>query len=154
MAGGLAGAFVNDRYFDLAVAANFAMNFMDTDHVDEWTYLEHYFGQPPDEYQCARFFLMRQVIHMIGAAIFLLLGSAGKPISQSENLPSSKDFHRRMWAGEVNLADNDQKIVYGLVHWKQLLQNVRKARFDESLRIVSDRHAGQEDVRRLLPVAQ
>src|SRR5215469_16308202 len=122
-------AFVNDRYFDLAVAANFVV----TNHADEWTYLEQYFGRQPDEYQRARFFLMRQVVHMFAAAVFLLLGSAGKPISQTENLVSFKDFHRRIWAGEVNLADNDLKTLYGMVHWEQLLQNMRRTRFDEAL---------------------
>ena len=65
-----------------------------------------------------------------------------------------RDLHQRIWAGEVNLADNDVKIVYGRVHWEQLLQNMRQARFDEALRIVSDRHAGPEGIPRLLPVAQ
>src|SRR5215471_91335 len=71
--------FVNDRYFDLAVAANFVV----TNDVDEGIYLEQYFGHQPDEYQRARFFLMRQVVHMMSAAIFLLLGSAGKPLEES-----------------------------------------------------------------------
>ena len=143
-------AFVNDRYFDLAVAANFVV----TNNADEWTYLEQYFGQRLDEYQRARFFLMRQVVHMLSAAVFLLLGSAGKPIDQSGKLPSFRDFHRRIWAGEVNLADNDLKIVYGRVHWKQVLQNMRRTRFDEALRIVSDQHSSPEVVSRLLPLPQ
>src|SRR5499427_3033235 len=49
-------AFVNDRYFDLAVIANFVV----TDSADEITFLTEYFGKPPDEYQLSRFFLMRQ----------------------------------------------------------------------------------------------
>ena len=142
-------AFVNDRYFDLAVAANCVV----TGDQDEWTYLEQYFGQRPDAYQRARFFLMRQVVHMLSAAVFLLLGSAGKPISRSENPPSFRDFHRRIWAGEVNLADNDLKILCGMVHWEQLLQNMRGARFDEALGIVSERNASCEGVRLLLPGA-
>ena len=143
-------AFVNDRYFDLAVAANFLV----TNDADELTYLERYFGQPPGEYQRARFFLMRQVLHMLSATVFLMLGSAGKPINLSERLPSFSDFHRRIWAGEANLADNDLKIVYGMVHWEQLLQNMRQTRFEEALRIVSERHAGPEGMRRLLPLPQ
>jgi aminoglycoside phosphotransferase (APT) family kinase protein len=143
-------AFVNDRYFDLAVAANFLV----ANDADELTYVERYFGQRPDEYQRGRFFLMRQVLHMLSATVFLLLGSAGKPIDRGEKLPSFRDFHRRIWAGEVNLADNGLKIVYGMVHWEQLLQNMRHTRFEEALRIVSDRHAGPEGMRRLLPLAQ
>jgi aminoglycoside phosphotransferase (APT) family kinase protein len=144
---GWQAAFVNDRYFDLAVAANFVV----TDDADEWTYLEQYFGRPPNEYQRARFFLMRQVVHMLAAAVFLLLGSAGKPINQAQNLLSSRDLHRRIWAGEINLADNDLKILYGMVHWEQLLQNMRRRRFDEALGIVSDRNTTQEGVHLLLP---
>ncbi len=142
-------AFVNDRYFDLAVCANFVV----TNDADYSIYLEHYFGGQPDEYQRARFFLMRQVVHMFYAAVLVLLGSAGKPISQRDNLPSFRDLHRRIWAGEVNLADNDLKIVYGMVHWEHLLHNMRQTRFDEALRIVSERNTSQEGIRLLLPCA-
>jgi len=142
-------AFVNDRYFDLAIVANFVV----TNDGDERTYLEEYFGQPPDEYQLARFFLMRQVLHMLSAAVFLLLGSAGKPIRQDETPPSFRDFHDRIWAGEIDLTDNDLKVVYGMVHWEELLQNVRQPRFDEALRIVSEWNTSQEGVRLLLPSA-
>jgi len=140
-------AFVNDRYFDLAIVANFVV----TDDGDERTYLEEYFGLPPDEYQLARFFLMRQVLHMLSAAVFLLL--AGKPIRQDETPPSFRDFHDRIWAGEIDLADNDLKVVYGMVHWEELLQNVRQPRFDEALRILSEWNTSQEGVRLLLPSA-
>jgi thiamine kinase-like enzyme len=146
---GWQAAFVNDRYFDLAVVANFVVN----NAAEERTYLQQYFGQEPDEYQLARLFLMRQVMHMLAAAVFLLLGSSGKPVDQSAKTPEFRYFHQRVWAGEVNLADNDAKIVYGRVHWEQLLQNVRQARFDEALRIVADRHKCLDGMRRLLPTA-
>ena len=142
-------AFVNDRYFDLAIVANFVVNH----DSEESAYLQEYFGQPPDEYQLARLFLMRQVMHMFYAAVFLLLGSAGKPGAQREKAPEFRYFHQRIWAGEINLADDDLKTIYGRVHWEQLLQNVRRARFDEALRIVSDRHACPEGMRWLLPTA-
>jgi hypothetical protein len=142
-------AFVNDRHFDVGVAANFLV----TNDADEWTYLEQYFGQRPDEYQRARLFLMRQAVHMFYAAVFLLLGSVGEPISQTENLPSFGDFHRRIWADEVNLADNDLKILYGMVHWQQLLRNMRQTRLEEALGIVSERNTRLEGVRLLLPSA-
>jgi hypothetical protein len=147
--GGWQAALVNDRYFDLAVAANFVV----TGNADEWTYLEQYFGLAPDGYQRARFFLMRLVVHMLSSSVFLLLGSGGKPPGQREELPSFEEFHRRVWAGEVDLADNDLKIVYGMVHWEQLLQNVRRTRFDEALGIVSERNTREGGVRLLLPTA-
>ena len=142
-------ALVNDRYFDLAIVANFVVN----NDSEEMTYLQEYFGQPPDEYQLARLFLMRQAMHLFYAAVFLLLGSSGKPVDQSEKAPEFRYFHQRIWAGEVNLADNDMKTVYGRVHWEQLLQNLRRARFEEALRIVSDRHACPVGMRWLLPTA-
>jgi hypothetical protein len=111
-----------------------------TNEAEERAYLQGYFGQSPDEYRLARFFLMRQVMHMFAAAMFLFLGSSGKAVDQSENTPGFRDFHQRIWAGEVTLADNDMKTVYGRVHWEQLLHNTRQARFAEALRIVSDRH--------------
>lgn len=138
-------AFLNDRYFDLAIVANFVVH----NDADERAYLQEYFGQAADEYQQARFFLMSQVMHMFYATIFLLLGSAGKPVNESDKLPSFRDFHQRIWVGEVSLADNEMKIIYGRIHWAQLLQNVRTARFDEALKIVSERPAPN----RLLPLS-
>jgi aminoglycoside phosphotransferase len=130
-------AFLNDRYADLAVAANLVV----TNEGEEQVYLQEYFGGQPDEYQLARFFLMQQVAHMFYALAFLFLGSSGRPIDWSETVPSFGDFRRRFWAREVELSDNQTKILYGRVHWEQLLQNARQARFNEALRIVSDRHA-------------
>ncbi len=143
-------AFINDRYFDLAIVANFVVT---NDH-DERSYLEGYFGQLPDDYQLARFFLMRQVLHMLSAAVFLLLSSAGKPVPRNENPPSFRDFHQRIWGGEIDLADNHLKAAYGMVHWEQLLRNVRQPRFEEALKTVSERDANREDGRLLLPRAQ
>jgi aminoglycoside phosphotransferase len=130
-------AFLNDRYADLAVAANLVV----TNNAEETVYLREYFGEPPDRYQLARFFLARQAAHIFYAMAFLLLGSSGEPIDWSETVPEFSDFHRRMWADEVNLKDKKMKTLYGRVHWEQLLRNKRQARFNEALRIVSDRHS-------------
>ena len=42
-------AFLNDRYADLAVAANLVV----TNNAEERVYLQEYFGGPPDQYQLA-----------------------------------------------------------------------------------------------------
>jgi aminoglycoside phosphotransferase (APT) family kinase protein len=130
-------AFLNDRYADLAAIANQVV----TNDEDEMRYLHEYFGRAPDEYQRARFHLMQQIAHLFYTMAFLFLGSSGMPIDWRAPVPEFEDYHRRMWAGEVDLADNDVKIVYGRVHWERLLQNVRRARYNEALRIVADRHA-------------
>jgi thiamine kinase-like enzyme len=132
-------AFLNDRYADLAVVANLVVS----NDAEERAYLQEYFGQPPDQYQLARFFLMRQIAHIFYSIAFLLLGSLGKPVDLSEKVPAFRDLYQRIWAGEISLKDKDVKIAFGRVHWEQLLQNTRQARFDEALRIVSDRHAGR-----------
>ena len=143
-------AFVNDRYFDLGIVANFVV----TSDADELTYLGEYFGRMPDEYELARFFLMRQVLHMLSAAVFLLLGSAGKATGQNENPPSFSHFHKRIWAGEIDLSDNGLKVVYGRVHWEQLLRNLRQSRLEEALKIIGDRNMRSPGVHLLLPGVQ
>jgi len=130
-------AFLNDRYADLAVVANLIIRNDD----EELVYLREYFGELPDEYQRARFFLMRQLAHMFYAMVFLLLGSSSKPIDWNEATPQRNDLYRRIWEGEVNLKDNETKAAFGRVHCEELLQNTRRGRWDEALRIVSDRHA-------------
>jgi hypothetical protein len=77
---------------------------------------------------------------------FLTLGSSGKPLDRSKRVPGYGEFQRRFWAREagVGLADNQAKTVFGMVHWEELSQNMRQARFDEALRIVSDRKTIQE----------
>ena len=133
-------AFQNDRYADLAVVANMIV----TNESEERIYLQEYFGEAPDEYQRARFYLMRQLAHVFYAMAFLTLGSSGKPVDRSEPLPAYSDYQRRFWAREVGLVDNQAKTVYGRLHWEQLSQNMRQARFDEALRIVSDRNTIHE----------
>jgi thiamine kinase-like enzyme len=128
-------AFLNDRYADLAVVANLLV----ANAAEERNFLREYFGQEPDEYQRARFFLMQQLVHTFYALVFLLIGSAGEPLDRSEAVPESRDFHRRMWTGEINLSDKHMKVVYGRVHLERLLGNARQPRFNEALKIVSDR---------------
>lgn len=139
--------FLNDRYFDLGIVANFTV----TDEVGERNYLEAYFERPPDEYECARFYLMRQVLHMFYATVFLMLGCAGQPVKPEDTPPAFADFHRRIWAGEVNLADLRSRVMYGRVHWERLLSNVRQPRFEDALSTVKRRHAGDRELRLLLP---
>ena len=127
-------AFLNDRYADLAVAANLVV----TNEAEERVYLQEYFGQPPDLYQQARFSLMQQVAHLFYALAFLFVGSSGEPVNLGESVPGWRDFHRRFWAGEVDLKDKSMKIAYGRLHWERLVENMRQARFTQAVSIVSE----------------
>jgi aminoglycoside phosphotransferase (APT) family kinase protein len=125
-------AFLNDRYADMAAVANQVV----AKEEEELVFLREYFGAAPDRYQLARFHLMQQIAHLFYTMAFLLIGSAGKPVDWSGAVPEFRDYNRRIWAGEVNLADPAVKILYGRSHWQRLLQNVRQPRYNEALGIV------------------
>jgi len=129
-------AFQNDRYADLAVVANMLV----ANETEEQTYLQEYLGAPPDSYQAARFYLMRQLAHIFYSLAFLSLGCDGKPIDWSEPAPAYSDFQRRFWAREIDLADNQSKTAYGRVHWEQFRFNLHQSRFQEALGMVKSRH--------------
>jgi len=122
-------AFWNDRYADLAVVANMLVS----NDAEARTYLEAYFGQPPDAYQLARLYVMQQVAHVFYAIGFLFIGSEGKPVDYSDAVPDYREFQERFWNGEVELKDRATKIAFARLHLEELLRNTRGARFQEAL---------------------
>lgn len=134
-------AFLNDRYADLAVVANQVVG----GDEDEAVYLREYFGTEPGEYRRARFHLMQQIAHMFYTMAFLLPGWTDKsadrrPTDWNVPVPKFEDYYRRMWAGKVDLADKDVRVVFGRIHCERLLRNVRLARYRDSLEIVRARN--------------
>jgi len=128
-------AFLNDRYMDLSVVANFVVHNDD----DEKGYLKTYFGREAMEYEHARFFLMRQMLHLFYFTFFMMLcANAGKTIDVNLPRPGFREFHDSMWVGKINLKNDDARLLYSLVHMDQLLHNMQQKRFGESLKIVSD----------------
>jgi aminoglycoside phosphotransferase (APT) family kinase protein len=126
-------AFLNDRYVDLAVVANLLVN----DEAEERAFLETYFGQAPNEYQRARFYLMQQLSHFFYAAAYLLQGTPGMAADRSSAAPDWEDFQRRFWTGEIFLEGSDVKTAYGRIHLERFLRNVREERFAVALKVVS-----------------
>lgn len=127
-------AFQNDRYADLAAVANMIV----TSDAEEDIYLREFFGQEPDPYQRARFFLMQQVAHIFYTMAFLILQSGGQPVDWSEPAPGYNEFQRQFWTGEIKLDETPAKIAYGRAHWARLLRNVQSPRYEESLRICAN----------------
>jgi hypothetical protein len=127
-------AFLNDRYADLAAVANQVV----TNDDEEMAFLQEYFEAAPDAYQQARFHLMQQTSHLFYTMAFLWMGPQDRAIDWSRSAAELRDYQRRIWAGEINLADPEVKIAYSRAHWERLLQNVRGARYKEALRIISD----------------
>lgn len=126
-------AFLNDRYLDLVVVANFVV----TSAAEEEIFLATYFGEGAGEYRRARFYLMSQLLHMFYPAFIMLFSCKGQVIGSVANAPGFRDFHARLRAGDINLANDETKLQYAKVHMNQLLQNGRTARFQEALRIVA-----------------
>jgi aminoglycoside phosphotransferase (APT) family kinase protein len=132
-------AFLNDRYADLVVVANqLVMN-----DEEEVAYLQEYFGAPPDAYQQARFHIMQQTSHLFYTMAFLFMGSPEEAINWSGSGHDFRDFNRRIWAGEADLADPKVKVAYSRAHWERFLQNAGEPRYKEALRIISDRQAAR-----------
>ncbi len=123
-------ASLNDRYGDLAIIANFFA----PDDAREETLLTNYFGEPPNEYQRARFYLMRQIMHMAYATFLMVLGAAsGGQIDPEAASPDFDDFHQRLLARQVDVATAEAKMQYGKVHFEKLRRNLRSSQFDDAL---------------------
>ncbi|MBB6129923.1 phosphotransferase [Mucilaginibacter lappiensis] len=128
-------AFLNDRYLDLSIMANFLVK----NENDEKIYLEAYFGQGATEYQFARFFLMRQILHLFYFVVFTIVGKTPeKPIDADMPVPGFREFHDLIWTGKLSLANMDNRLQYAQLHREQLQHNLSSKRLDEALRIVAD----------------
>ena len=128
--------FLNDRYLDLSVVGNFLV----TNEAEEKLFLRGYFETEPAEYQLARFYLMRQILHMSYAAVFLALRGSTTPVNANATVRGFREFHDRVWSGEISLAGTDAKIEYARVHLKQALAEMHAPRFEEAMRVVRNFH--------------
>jgi aminoglycoside phosphotransferase (APT) family kinase protein len=127
-------AFLNDRYLDLAVAANFFVK----DETSVEDYLQAYFGEPAGDHRSARFYLMRQICHVAYATLFLLIASSKRlAVDPEMEVPEFRDFHRRVVSGEVDLATADAKLQYAMVHLNRALENMRTPRFEQAMAMVA-----------------
>jgi thiamine kinase-like enzyme len=129
-------AFPNDRYVELAAVGNFVL----TSEEHEKEYLKIYFGQDASDYQRARFFLMQQLIYLIYGCYFMLLAAKdGNAVDLQSAIPEFRTFHDRVWKGELYLLDKTIQAQYARVHLERVRQNLQLERFEESLKLVSDR---------------
>ena len=136
-------ALLNDRYADLALVSNFVV----TNDEEEADFLKRYFGEDAGEYRSARFFLMCQAAHMFYFTVFMIFGSQGKPFDINIMKPDFRNFHDRMWAGQVDLVSDESKLQYAWAHWLKMLNDVRTPRFEEALRIISAKNPAKTDER-------
>jgi aminoglycoside phosphotransferase (APT) family kinase protein len=131
-------AALNDRYIDLVAVANFFIE----DDVQEQSFLRTYFGEPASDYERARFYLMKQIVHTFCAALVIPLAArAGVVITADAKAPDFADFHRRLVSKEITLAGGEALLQYGLAHLERALQDMRTERFVDSLATVAAAHA-------------
>jgi aminoglycoside phosphotransferase (APT) family kinase protein len=131
-------AFLNDRYIDLAIVANFFVK----DEAQEEAYLDAYFGEPVDRYRRSRFYLMRQALSMFYAALLLLEASrAGLGIDPNMSTPDFRDYHQDLILDKIDMMTARAKLEYGMLHLREVLRNMRTSRFAESVARVGDFHA-------------
>lgn len=130
------GAFLNDRYLDLAVVKNFVVK----NDEEEDEFLRYYFDEPVGEYQYARLFVMSQLLHIYYFVLFILFGSKGEPVNiDGVRQYEFRDFNDRVWNGEIDLSENEAKLEYALVHRDALLRNRETHRFKDCVKIVASK---------------
>lgn len=126
-------AFPNDKYVDLASAANFFVH----DEVREHIFLKAYFGKEPDDYKTARFYLMRQICRIVYAMLMFELAAQGKPANYAHPQEMEgidlKTFGALMESGKISLAGYEGQLMYGKALINEALYQMRSPRFATSL---------------------
>lgn len=128
-------AFCNDRYVDLAVAANFFL----TDGSLEGLYLGAYFGEIPGAYRSARFFVMRQICRLIYALLLFRLAYASHPScldeTEEEDLRTAnlRSVGGKLGAGLLSLSHWKGQLLFGKALINEALASMGQPRFAESI---------------------
>ncbi len=126
-------SYANDRYIDLANAANF---FVHTEN-QERVFLDTYFGATIDDYKIARFYIMRQVGRIIYSMLMFQLAAQGKPKDyvhdQAMEGITLQDFGAMMATGKISLASYEGQFMYGKALLNEAVHQMRTPRFAASL---------------------
>ena len=126
-------SYLNDRYVDLANAANF---FVHTEE-QERTFLDIYFDGSTDDYKAGRFYIMRLVGRIIYAMLMFQLAAQSKPKDHMHNQDmegiSLKEFGALMGAGKISLAAYEGQLMYGKALLNEAVHQMRSPRFAASL---------------------
>jgi aminoglycoside phosphotransferase (APT) family kinase protein len=122
-------AFSNDRYADLANIASFL------DHEPD-ALLAAYLGAPADAFARARFFLMRQVIHV--SYVTFLATLAARSNVPTQPTPDYRAFHAGLMEGSIDLHSDERKQQYANVHLAAARRAMRSTEFADALACVRD----------------
>ncbi|SHL99248.1 phosphotransferase [Chitinophaga sp. CF418] len=127
---------LNDRYIDLANAANFFVY----SEEQEKAFLDTYFDGATDDYKLARFYIMRQVGRIIYSMLMFQLAAKGKPEDHVHNPEMEgitvREFGAQMGAGKISLATYEGQLMYGKALLNEAVHQMRTPRFATALAII------------------
>jgi hypothetical protein len=128
-------AYINDRYIDLANAANYYVH----TEAQELVYLKTYFDGKVDHIKLARLYIMRQVCRIIYSMMMFQLASVGKPIGylhdQEMDGYTLKAFVPMRATGALSLAEYEGRLFYGKTLLNEAVQAMRERRFKNALSV-------------------
>lgn len=131
-------AYQNDRYVDLAIAANFFV----TNEINENKFLEAYFGNVLNEYIRARFFIMQQICRIVYAILMFKLANTAisTPAIDDHEMRSAslQTIGEQLGSGKLSLSSGKGQLLYGKALLNEALKNVRSPRFGTSLGLLAD----------------
>ncbi|WP_293308259.1 phosphotransferase [Pedobacter sp. UBA5917] len=126
-------ASINNRYIDLANAANYFVHTIE----DENAFLKTYFGKAPNDHQKACFYLMRPVCRIIYSLMMFQLAFHAKSADFKHNQEMEgmdmASFGALIGSGKISLAEYDGQLMYGKTLMNTALAQMRADRFAESL---------------------
>lgn len=130
-------AFKNDRYVDLAITANFYVS----NDEQEQLFLNTYFGDSLNDYNKARFFLMRQICRLVYAMLMFKLADTSNPMGMGHN-PVMQDINlndvkQQIGAGKINLAGYEGQLLFGKALFNEALTSMQSPRFNLSIQQIS-----------------
>ena len=127
-------ASANDRYVDLAIAANFYV----TGDEQENFFLENYFGMQPTAYQKARLFMMRQVCRMVYALLLFETASRTRPPHQVFDQDMSNahlsQVKAQLRSGQISLASHEGQLLFGKALLNEAVSCMQQPGFELSIR--------------------
>jgi len=130
-------AFLNDRYVDLAITANFFV----TNEAQESLFLDAYFGDGLNLYTSARFFIMRQTCYLIYAILMFKLATMSDITDIMDDPGMQKltlrEIGAQMGAGKLSLSTGKGRLLYGKAMINEALANMRQPRFLSSIRLLA-----------------
>lgn len=126
-------AYVNDKYVDLATAANF---FVQTEEQEQ-RFLHIYFNGVVDGYKSARFYIMRQISRIIYSMLLVQVAVRNQPaghlLDPEMDGNTLKAFGELMAAGKLSMATCEGQLMYGKAQMNEAVRQMRTPRFAEAL---------------------